>query len=591
MSGPSSTRLVLHGIPASPGIAIGPAYLVHPEQREVAKRLIEPEKIEAELTRLCMALDKAQKEIESIKNRISLDVGEQEARIFDSHILILRDTEILETVFRDIRENLYNAEYAFYHQMNLLAERFDAAAGGFLKDHRIDLRDVVTRVIDILTLSESSQIASEVSDPVIIFARTLTPSELSQFNRRSTLALCTESGGSTSHVAILSRSLEIPAVSGISWKQIRIESGQMAIVDGIGGTVILNPTLRDIKEYEMKRAAHRAEEEELEGLRDLDSVTRDGKYVTLEANIELPVEVESVLRYGGAGVGLYRSEFLFFNREDMPSEQEQYEAYHYLAKSLSPHVVTIRTLDAGGDKPVPGLHLAGERNSYMGWRSIRVCLGNPDMFKTQLRAILRASAEGNVRIMFPMISNLQEMRDAKKILQEACSELRDEGVAFDPNFEIGCMIEVPAAVQLAVELAREVDFFSIGTNDLTQFTLAVDRANERIADLFEPQNPAVLRQIQTVVNVARTAGIPVCVCGEMASDPYMAIVFIGMGMDELSMSPGKLLEMKRLTRNISYEEARQCAREVLHFGTAHEINRWLRKRFQNPLVQAGVLKK
>ncbi len=587
----SPSRMVLRGIPVSPGIAIGPAYIVHPEHREVLKQLIAPEKVESESIRLRRALDRAQKEIEGIKNRVSSDIGEHESRIFDSHILILRDREILDTVFRDVRENLYSAEYAFYRQINLLAERFDAAAGGFLKDHMIDLRDVGTRVIDILTLSESTQIAVELEEPRVILARSLTPSELSQFNRRNTLGLCMETGSKTSHMAILARSLEIPAVSGLSWREIQIDPGQTLIVDGNDGVVVLNPTLRDIKEYGMKRAAHFAEEDSLANLRDLDAVTRDGKYVALEANIELPVEVESVSRYGAAGVGLYRSEFLFFTRDDMPTEEEQYEAYHYLASSLNPHPVTIRTLDAGGDKLVSSFKIAGDDNSYMGWRSIRVCLSNPDIFKIQLRAILRASAAGNVRLMFPMISNLQELREAKKITEEAREELRERGESFDPNLQIGCMIEVPSAVLLADELAREVDFFSLGTNDLTQFTLAVDRANERIADLYQPHSPAVLRQIQTVMNVARNHGIPVCVCGEMASDPYMAIVFIGMGMDELSMSPSKLPEMKQLTRFISYEDARECAREVLKLTSAGEIDRWLKNRFQEQLVKAGILKK
>jgi phosphotransferase system enzyme I (PtsI) len=540
------------------------------------------------VARLGRALERAQKEIQGIKNRISGDVGEYEARIFDSHLLLLQDEEILATVRRDIRENLYNAEYAFYRQMNLLAERFDTAAGGFLKEHMIDLRDVATRVIDILLLAESSQNAPEFSDPVIVLTRNLTPSELSQFNRSNTLGLCIEVGGKTSHVAILARSLEIPAVSGLPWQDIQIEPGQTLIVDGNEGTAILNPSLRDIKEYELKRNAHLAEEQELSGLRDLEPVTRDGKYVSLAANIELPIEVESVLEYGGDAVGLYRSEFLFLTREDIPNEEEQFAAYNYMAERLAPRILTIRTMDAGGDKLVPALRMSGERNPYMGWRSIRVCLSNPEIFKTQLRAVLRASARGNVRLMFPMISSLQELREAKRIVAQVRNELHAQGQAFDPDLEIGCMIEVPSAVLLAGELAREVDFFSIGTNDLVQFTLAVDRANERIADLFEPQSPAVLRQIQTVVNTARDHGIPVGVCGEMAADPYSAIVFIGMGVDELSMSPGALLETKRLVRSIHFEAARSCAREVLRLTTADEINRWLRQRFHDLLAKAGV---
>ncbi len=584
----SHPRVLLRGIAVSPGIAIGPVYLFHPERREVVKRLIPPDKTEAESARLRKALDRAQKEIQGIKIRISDDVGEHEARIFDSHILLLRDEEILAGVFRDIQENHYGAEYAYYRRMNELADRFDTAAGGFLKERMPDLRDVAMRVIDALMLSENPQAAPELADPVIVLSRNLTPSELSQFNRRNTLGLCVEAGGKTSHVAILARSLEIPAVSGVAWNKVRLEPGRPVIVDGNGGIAILNPSLRDIKEYEARRATQLAETRELAALRDLDPITRDGKYISLAANIELPAEVDSVLEYGGGGVGLYRSEFLFLTREGLPSEEEQYQAYKFLAERLAPRPVVIRTLDAGGDKLVPALKMDGERNPYMGWRSIRVCLRNPDIFKAQLRAILRAGASGNVRLMFPMISNLQELRDAKRMVEEVREELSASGTAFAPNLEIGCMIEVPSAVLLAEELAREVDFFSIGTNDLVQFTLAVDRANERVADLFEPQSPAVLRQIQSVVDTARAQGIPVSICGEMAADPYSALVFIGMGVDELSMSPGMLLEMKRLVRSVSYAEARQCARAVLRLTTADEINRWLHQRFQDKLVKAGV---
>ncbi len=588
MNGSTHPRTLLRGAAVSPGIAMGPAYLFHPEQREVVKRLIPPEKVEAEIARLRRALDRAQKEIQALQIRIREEVGDYEARIFESHILLLRDEEILAGVLRDIRENLYNAEYAYHRQMELLTDRFGVAAGGFLKEHRNDLRDVATRVVDVLMLAENVHTTPDLETPVIVLSRNLMPSELSQFKRRNTLGLIIEVGGHTSHVAILARSLEIPAVSGIHWNELRIESGQNVIVDGNAGTVILNPSLRDIKEYELKHTADLAEEQELSSLRDLDPVTQDGKYIELAANIELPVEIENVLEYGADGVGLYRSEFLFLTREDIPSEEEQFTAYRYLAERMAPRPVTIRTLDAGGDKLVPALRVSGERNPYMGWRSIRMCLRNPDIFKTQLRAVLRASILGNVRLMFPMISNLRELREASALVELVRSELRAQGVGFDPAMPIGCMIEVPSAVLIAGDLAREVDFFSIGTNDLVQFTLAVDRANERVADLFEPQSPAVFRQIQSVVNIGRAHGIPVGICGEMASNPYSAIVFIGMGIDELSMNPGALLEIKRLIRNLSFEEARECSQEVMRLTTADEINRWLRRRYHDKLSRVGV---
>ena len=583
-----SARLVLKGIPVSPGIAIGPSYPYHPENREAVKRLISGEKVDQEIARLDRALDRAHQEIVAIKNRIRGDVGEYEARIFDSHLLILKDEEILLAVRKNIRENLYNAEYAYYLQMNLLEERFDSAAGGFLKEHMIDLRDVATRVIDSLMLDENSKSAPELTDPVIVLSRNLSPSELSQFSRQHTLGLGIEIGGKTSHVAILARSMGIPAVSGLIWEESAMEMGRTLIVDGDEGVVIFNPSLLDIKEYEAKRSANLAEDEQLSAQSILEPVTRDGKYVALSANLELSTEAESVLKSGGGGVGLYRSEFLFLAREEMPSEEEQYQAYRQLAETLAPRAVTIRTLDAGGDKLVPALKMLGERNPYMGWRSIRVCLANPEFFKVQLRAILRASVTGNVRMMFPMITTVQEMREARRLVEESKSELRAAGTAYNPDIEIGCMVEVPSAVLLSVELAKEADFFSIGTNDLVQFTLAVDRANERIADLFEPLSPAVLRQIRAVVDAAHWEGIPVSVCGEMAAEPYSAILFIGMGVDELSMGPGALLEMKRWVRGISFEDARRCAHEVLAMSTAREINSWVRKSFEGKLAKAGL---
>ncbi len=590
MAGPKPKRAVLTGVPASPGYAIGPAYLLHPEERVVKKRVIPPEKAEQEVARLKRALEKAHKEILGVKTRISGDVGEYEARIFDTHMMMLQDSEIVDVVIKDIRDHHYNAEYAYSDRINALAEKFESLSGGFLKDHMSDLRDVGTRVIDILMLSENNLSYLDVPEPVIVMSRNLTPSVLSQFNRKNTLGLTTEVGGKTSHVSILARSLEIPAVSGVSWQGVDLEPGQTVIVDGTMGLVIINPTLRDIKEYEVKKAAFFANQSELSTLRDLEPVTTDGKYIELSANIELPIEVETVLQYGADSVGLYRSEFLFLTREDMPSEEEQYQAYKYMGERMSPRAVTIRTMDAGGDKLVPALKMAGELNPYMGWRSIRVCLDNREIFKIQLRAVLRASAFSNIRLMFPMISNLWEIRETKKILDEVRKELDGAGTAYNPRMEIGCMIEVPSAVVMADEIAREVDFFSIGTNDLIQFTLAVDRANERIAELFEPNSPAVWRQIKRVIEVSRVHGIQVCVCGEMAGDPLAAIVLIGMGIDELSMGPGMLLEMKKLIRSVSFEEARALSESVLRLITANEITELLRSRYVAKLAALGISK-
>ncbi len=590
MSGHQHKRQVLQGVPASPGFAIGPAYLLHPEERLVKRITIAPEKAEQEVARLRRALERAQKEILAVKSRIVGDVGEYEARIFDSHILILQDVDVVESVIRDIRDNLCNAEFAFSEKMGSLIEKFEKVSGGFLKDYKSDLRDIASRVIDILTLSETNVGSLDIQSPVIVMTHNLTPSVLSQFNRKNTLGIITEVGGSTSHVAILARSLEIPTVSGILWHGNEMDLGATIIVDGTAGIVILNPSLRDIKEYEIKKAAFFALERELFTLRDLDPVTLDGKYVEIAANIELPSEVESVLQYGADSVGLYRSEFLFITREDMPEEEEQFQAYNYMAERMNPRTLTIRTMDAGGDKLVPALKNAGELNPYMGWRSIRVCLDNQDIFKVQLRAILRASAMLNVRIMFPMICSVWEIREAKKILRQVCEEMDRDKVSYDPKIPIGCMIEVPAAVMIAHELAQEVDFFSIGTNDLVQFTLAVDRANEKIADLYEPQSPSVLRMIKLIIDTGHAHGIEVGVCGEMAADPFSAILLIGMDVDELSMGPGGLLEMKKLIRSLTYEEVRKCAVKVQGMKTANEIRQFLQIRFGTLLKDLGLFK-
>jgi phosphoenolpyruvate-protein phosphotransferase (PTS system enzyme I) len=582
-------RVVLQGVPASPGIAMGPAYVLRPDDHQVQKRIIPPEKIDAEIARLKRALEKAEKEILGLRNRITPDVGEYEARIFDSHIHILHDEELLQRVVGDMRRESWCAEYAYHHRVEEINEQFRNLSGGLIKDHMTDLHDVATRVIDTLMLSEASAAYVDSGDPVVVLTRHLTPSMLVQFNRKNTLGLTTEVGGKTSHVAILARALSIPTVAAIHWGGTEIESGAPVIVDGSAGMVILNPSLKDIKEYEMRKAAWFAMERELSALANLDPITRDGKYVEIMANIELPIEVEAVIEVGADAVGLYRSEFLFLTKEELPTEEEQFHAYRYMGERMGSKAVTIRTLDAGGDKIVPALKVSGEANPFMGWRSIRVCLDNPDIFKTQLRAVLRAAHGSNIRLMFPMISNLGELREAKRLLEAVRAELQAAGLPHRGDIEVGCMVEVPSAVVMANELAREVDFFSIGTNDLTQFTLAVDRANERIAALFEPHSPAVLRQIESVIATARHHGIHVSICGEMAGDPLLALLFVGMGVDGLSMGPATVLEMKKMVRSITFAEARIASAAILNLSTADEITRYLDQTFGARFRELGIL--
>ncbi len=589
MSNSLGRRVVLQGVAASPGIAMGPAYLLRPEDRQVQKRQIPPDKVDQEVARLRRALDKAEKEILGLRSRITPDVGEYEARIFDSHILILHDQELISRVVEDIKRECWSAEFAYQSRVQEIVEQFRNLSGGLIKDHMTDLHDVATRVIDTLMLSESAASYVDSGDPVIVLTRHLTPSMLVQFSRKNTLGLTTELGGKTSHVAILARALGIPAATGIHWGNTEIDTGSTVIVDGSAGVVILNPSLKDIKEYEMRKAAWFAMERELSALAGVEPVTRDGKYVEVMANIELPIEVEAVLEVGADSVGLYRSEFLFLTKDELPTEEEQYHAYRFMGERMVGRPVTIRTLDAGGDKIVPALKVSGEANPFMGWRSIRVCLDNPAIFKTQLRAILRAAHGTQMRLMFPMISNLGELREAKRLIEIVRKELVSEGRDHASDLEIGCMIEVPSAVVMAHELAREVDFFSIGTNDLTQFTLAVDRANERIAALFEPHSPAVLRQIKSVIDAGHQAGISVSICGEMAGDPLLALLFVGMGVDGLSMGPASVLEMKKMIRSTTFAEAKVASDAVLKLSTADEITAFLEISFGARFRALGVL--
>mgnify|MGYP004459142595 FL=1 len=400
------------------------------------------------------------------------------------------------------------------------------------------------------------------------------------------LGFATDIGGRTSHISILARAMQLPAVSGLRNISLIIEEDDSLFIDGTGGMVIINPNEDDLNRFREKLAVYNKQKQELFTMRQLEPMTLDGKYITLQANIELPVEAESVLDFGATGIGLYRSEFLFF-RKGTPTCEEQAAAYAHILKRLNPYPVVIRTLDAGGDKLVTDISATDEANPFMGWRSIRVCLSRKDLFKEQLCALLLASRSGHLRIMFPMISSLNELREAKKLYQECRTQLLNEGITL-PEIKIGCMIEVPAAVMMVDVLAKEVDFFSIGTNDLIQFTLAVDRTNELIANLFEPHHPAVLNMIDRTVHAAHHEGIPVCVCGEMSSDPLSTLVLVGLGVDELSMTPWSIMECKKIIRSVNYEDVKATARTVLKMDTAASVNRYLRQKYLQMIIDLGI---
>lgn len=581
-------RQLLVGVAASPGYAIGLVQMLVNREVSVSTETIPVERIPREVALFQKAIALTVRELTQLKNAAMEKLGVAEARIFDSHLMILQDPTLVDVVLENIRTRHHNARHSFHDRMKELMADFERNAVEVIRDRALDLSDIYNRVLN--HLGDSGPVAtnegSELLEGVVLTGHTLNPSTLIQLRKEQVLAFATDTGGRTSHVSILARSLQIPAVAGLRDISVRIRQGDTMIVDGTGGLVIINPSDADIRKYKEKQEVFKRQEQELFTTRDLEPVTLDGKYIKLHANIELPLEADEVTTFGATGVGLYRSEFLYF-RKEAPGRREQTEAYRYIVRKLHPMPVTIRTLDAGGDKIIPEVSATDEANPFMGWRSIRVCLDRKDIFKDQLKALLMAGDLGNLRIMFPMISSVEELRRAKAIYQECRVELREEG--YDPpDLEVGIMVEVPAAVIMVEELAREVDFFSIGTNDLVQFTLAVDRSNERIAAMFEPHHPAVLRMIRQVVKAAHREGITVSVCGEMVSDPLSTLLLVGLGVDELSMTPWSIMECKKIIRSISYEEARHTVNEVLRFTDTESINRYLKRKYLQKITDLGI---
>lgn len=581
-------RLLLVGVAASPGYAIATVQLLVNREVSVSLEQIPVERVPREVALFQKAIQLTVRELTQLKNSAMEKLGMAEARIFDSHLMILQDPTLVDVVLENIRSGHLNARYAFHSRMKALMADFENNAAELIRDRALDLSDIYNRVLNHLGDSGpvSTNEASELSEGVVLTGHTLNPSTLIQLKKEQVLAFATDTGGRTSHVSILARSLQIPAVAGLRDISVKVQQGDLMIVDGTGGLVIVNPSETDLRKYKDKQEVFKRQEQELFTTRDLEPLTLDGKYVKLHANIELPLEADEVNTFGATGVGLYRSEFLYF-RKDPPGRREQTEAYRYIVRKLYPQPVTIRTLDAGGDKIIPEVSATDEANPFMGWRSIRVCLDRKEIFKDQLKALLMAGDLGNLRIMFPMISSVEELRRAKAIYHECRAELREEG--YDPpDLEVGIMVEVPAAVIMVEELAREVDFFSIGTNDLIQFTLAVDRSNERIASMFEPHHPAVLRMIRQVVKAAHREGITVSVCGEMVSDPLSTLLLVGLGVDELSMTPWSIMECKKIIRSISYEEARTTVNEVLRFTDTESINRYLKRKYLQKITDLGI---
>lgn len=581
-----SNRYVINGLATSPGYAMGKVYKIAAKEFSIVEETIPEEAIESELRLFQQTMEKTFREISKIKESTLERVGQNEARIFDSHLMILKDPSLTGAIQNKVSVERKSLRWSIHASITGLIQQFESIDSEMMRERALDLRDLYNRIFSILDDAAPTFSDRQFSEPVIFVGHELSPSTLIGLKSESVLAFATDSGGRTSHASILARAMQVPSVSGLRNISALAHDGDMMIVDGTLGIIILNPNEDDITDYHNKQDIYRLQQRELFTMRQLEPMTRDGKFITLHANIELPQEAEKVQDFGATGIGLYRSEFLFFGNS-LPTKEEQCEAYKHILSSLAPNPVTIRTLDAGGDKLVSEISLSNEANPFMGWRSIRVCLDREDIFREQLKALLQANEKGNLRILLPMISGLSELRKAKEHIKICKDELAEEGFV-SPTIEVGIMIEVPAAVMQVEQLAKEADFFSIGTNDLIQFTLAVDRSNEMIADMFQPHHPAILNMIYNTVVAAHKEGIPVAVCGEMSADPFSILLLIGLGVDELSMTPWSIMEAKKIIRSINYEDVNEIALHTLHFDDAESVDSFLHKRFAQAFADLGI---
>src|SRR4051812_32572708 len=564
---------IKRGIPVSAGVAIGPALALDTEWDRISQRRIDPTHAEEEITRLHSALHAAADVSRSHQRAIHDRLGKQYAAIFEAHALLLEDPTLVGQIESHIRDQHFAAEYALSRVMRQYVKALESLGQeSTLRSRVSDLYDLERSVLGHL-LGERREQLKELREPVIVLAHDLTPSETAALDPKMVHAFATEAGGRASHTAIMAGALEIPAVVGLGEFVTDVTGGDLVIVDGNRGLLILDPDEETLARYESARSTFRTMETRLEELRDKPAVTRDGVHVTLLGNIEFPSEAAHCTERGADGVGLYRTEFLYLGRKTDPTEEEHLEAYLTVLRTLPKgQPVVIRTLDLGADKFNTASEAAyKERNPLLGVRSVRLCLRNLGLFKTQLRAILRASAAGEVHILFPMVSTLLELRQCKMLLAEVKEDLEDEKVPFNPALPVGTMIEVPSAALMADLMAREVDFFSIGTNDLVQYTLAADRTNEQVASLYSPSDPAVLRLIQRVLDAGRQAKIVVNVCGEMSGEPIYTLLLLGMGLRQLSATPHHIPEVKKVVRSITIGEAEQVAREVARLETARPV--------------------
>lgn len=570
---------ILHGIGVSPGVAYGPALVVDWRFPDVADRAITTDQVDHEVTRLHQAVEQVVDHLEVLQRRVEERAGPEESKIFEAQVMMARDPDFLESVEHLIRTNLLSAETAYEFKALEMRVAWSGSSNSRLRERLADLSAVQIRTLRALTVGDAGEVSiNEPREQVIIVAHEISPGLTVQFGREFLAGLVSEEGTRTSHAAILAHSLGIPAVMGVSGALDRIRSGAIILVDGQSGALMIEPTPAELREVSIQVSRRRKLQFELDAVIDLPCVTPDGHVLEMLANVDLPEEIDQAIRAGATGVGLLRTEFFVTGRAQLPSEDEQAAYFRRVATGFPNGPVIIRTFDLGGDKFPAAFDAPDEANPFLGWRSIRVCLDQPDVFRPQLRALLRAAIGGNVRVMLPLVTRVDEVTRTRAILEEEAESLRRAGVPAAESMPLGVMVETPAAVLVADRLARVADFFSVGTNDLTQYTLAVDRGNARLAARFTPHDPAVVRQLRTTLEAARAAGIPCGVCGEMASEPLTAMLLVGLGYQSLSIAPPTLLLIKWLLRRIPLEACRRAAEEALNVDTAEEVSQLLRKQ-------------
>jgi phosphotransferase system enzyme I (PtsI) len=567
---PSKSERRFHGVGVSPGIARAEVFVYRPEDEDPVPRMVEDGDLANEIQKFEGALLATRHQIMELQEKISSSVGSHDASIFDAHLLVVEDRTLIDEVLRTLQRDKTGIEFVFAQVANRYAKTLSEIDDPYLRERALDIHDVTRRVIRNL-MGKVGRDLSSITHPHVLVSHNLTPSDTAQLNRKYVLGFATDIGSKTSHTAIMARSLNIPATVGLHDLTSQVMTGDHVLLDGYNGLVIINPTDQTLWEYGELEAKKGEIEQTLSQLRETECKTLDGRHVLLSANIESPQDMDLVRQSGAEGVGLYRTEFFYLNRAALPTEEDQYQAYRKVADEVQPNSVIIRTLDLGGDKSMPSLNLPAETNPFLGWRAIRFCLERPDVFKPQLRAILRASAAGNVRMMYPMISGVDEVRRANVMLEECRAELRAEGKPFDDEMEVGAMIEIPSAALAADLIAQEVDFFSIGTNDLIQYAIAVDRLNEHIAHLYEPTHPAIIRLIRMIVDSGHAHNLWVGVCGEMAGDVLLTPLLLGLGVDELSTGAALVPRIKRVVQSLDIADCLKLVEEIKHMDTAAAV--------------------